>query len=191
MCSLRSARRCSICACCVQMRLLMRRSSKSARCMMPAKFCPSPTGSMIVNASRPGGALVSRRKIRLFSAPMTCSWPEVFVSNKTDACAGTDSSSGTVNSDAWIVCAVLSSVASLEILLVSTCSVANFAECVKSSGSLNSFHNSGRHAGNSFSAVLPAVLNVCNAGVVTVCHWFSRLLPPSSRVAVSRARLSA
>ena len=42
-----------------------------------------------------GRALVSRRKTRLFNAPMTCSCPEVFVSNKTDACVGTEICSGT------------------------------------------------------------------------------------------------
>ena len=55
MCSVRSARRCSMCLGSVQIRSVTRSSISSARCMNPAKLCPSPTGSTNVKRAFPAG----------------------------------------------------------------------------------------------------------------------------------------
>ena len=65
MCLVRSARRCSMWLVSVQMRLATNCSSKSARCMKAEKLSPSPTGSMIVKRTLPGGIAVNRRSIAL------------------------------------------------------------------------------------------------------------------------------
>ena len=65
MCLVRSASRCSMWAVSVQMRLATNCSSKSARCMKAEKLSPSPTGSMIVKRTLPGGMAVNSRSIAL------------------------------------------------------------------------------------------------------------------------------
>ena len=60
MCLVRSARRCSMWMVSVQMRLATNCSSKSARCMKAEKLSPSPTGSMIVKRTLPGGRAVKQ-----------------------------------------------------------------------------------------------------------------------------------
>ena len=55
MCLVRSANRCSMWPLSVQMRLATNCSSKSARFMNAEKLSPSPTGSMIVKRTLPGG----------------------------------------------------------------------------------------------------------------------------------------
>ena len=61
MWSVRSASRCSMCRTSVHTRSVTRISSSSARCMKPAKPCPSPTGSTKVKRAFPAGTVVSTR----------------------------------------------------------------------------------------------------------------------------------
>ena len=65
MCFVRSASRCSMWPVSVQMRLATSCSSKSARCMKAEKLSPSPTGSMIVKRTLPGGMAVNSRSMAL------------------------------------------------------------------------------------------------------------------------------